>query len=128
MIKKIVEGYEKLFNSVGKIFLLLLFCAALGVAFVYPLWKFATVSPKIYTIVIFSIFLITILFFCLKKIKDSGIKNFMLSFAKIITILAGISLCIYLVSIGKRFLAIPSLVLIIVIYGIISFGFKKKDA
>lgn len=127
MIKKIVEGYGNLFSSVVKIFLLLFVCGIIGGIIVLPLWKFATSAPEIYTIFIFAILALSFIILCAKKIKNDGIKNFLIILSKIIVILGGLSICIILVLNGKRFLSIPTFIFMIGIYGIISFGLKKSN-
>lgn len=128
MIKKIVEGYGNLFNTFGKIIALILACAALGAAFVFPLWKFATEAPRIYTAVVLVIIAATAVFLCARKIIDSGVRKFIFGISKFLVITLGVILCVKFVLDGNRILAIPTIIAIITLYGILSFGFKKSKS
>lgn len=126
MIRKIIKGYGTIFSSIGKISLLLILCAVLGGAFVFPLWKFATAAPEIYTAAALSIIFFLVLFLLIKRIKKNGIKNFLIHFSKILVTLAGISGCICFVIYGKRIFALISVFMAVLLYGIISFGIASS--
>ncbi len=128
MVKKIVEGYGNLFNTFGKIVALIVACAALGAAFVFPLWKFATEAPRIYTLVVLAIIVATSIFLCVKKIINSGVRHFLLGLSKVLVVAIGVVLCVKFVLDGNRILALPTIIAIITLYGILSFGFKKAKS
>jgi len=128
MIKKIVEGYGNLFNTFGKIIALVVACAALGAAFVFPLWKFATEAPRVYTIAVLSALVAAAVFVCAKKMAESGIRKFMRGLSKAAVVALGIVLCVKFVLDGNRILAIPTIIATIALYGVISFGFKKAKS
>lgn len=128
MIKKIVEGYGNLFNTFGKIIALVVACAVLGAAFVFPLWKFATEAPRIYTIAVLSALVAAAVFVCVKKITESGIRKFTRGLSKAAVVALGIVLCVKFVLDGNRILAIPTIIATIALYGVISFGFKKAKS
>ena len=125
MVKKIVAGYGSLFNAFSKMAALVVVCAAIGAAFVIPLWKFATEMPKAYTIVVMVLMIAAAIFLCAKKIIDIGIKPVASWLAKFVIIAGGIVLCIKFVLDGNRILTLPTILAIIALYGIISFGFKN---
>ena len=128
MIKKIVEGYGNLFNTFGKIIALVVACAALGAAFVFPLWKFATEAPRVYTIAVLSALVAAAVFVCAKKMAESGIRKFTRGLSKAAVVALGIALCVKFVLDGNRILAIPTIIATIALYGVISFGFKKAKS
>lgn len=127
MIKKIAQGYGNLIGTALKIIVLLALCSALGALFVIPLWKFATTAPKAYTAVILTIIALAACFIAVQKARSAGPKKTIRFLLKLVTIIGGFSVCILLVLLGKAIFAIPVLVLMIILYGIISFGTKKLN-
>lgn len=126
MIHNIARGYSKLLISAAKVLLLLSFCALLGAAIVYPLWKFATTSPAVYTYTVLVIAMGILAFLLVKKIKTAGAKTVLMHFAQFSVIIGGIIAAIALVLHGKRLFAIPVCALAIIVYGVLSFGREKK--
>ena len=126
MLKKIARGYKKYFSSAAKVLLLLAACTLLGAAIVYPLWFFATSSPVAYTITTLIIIALILSFLLIKKIKKAGITASLLTAARILTVILGLYAAIELVLHGKRFLALPVLFLMIIVYGVLTFGREKK--
>ncbi len=128
MLKKIAKGYGNLLGTVGKLGVLLVVCAILGCAVVFPLWKFATSAPKIYTTVVLVCMIFAALIFFVKRAKSVGIRQFLASVLKFVVFIGGIVAIIALVLAGKRFFAIPALILTVALYGIVSFGFGRKSS
>lgn len=126
MIKKIVQGYGQLFSSILKILFLLLLCVAFASVIVFPLWKFATVSPEIYTYTILAVIAFFLIFLLIKKIKSQNAKKNLVSIAKFLVIAGGIFSIFVLVIYGMKILALPVLVLMIFLYGILSFKIKNE--
>jgi hypothetical protein len=126
MLKKIICGYKTLFFSMAKIAVILLICIGLGTAVVWPLWKFATAKPDLYTLFILCCAgIVFFRFLFLKICRTSRIK--LLSYAAQILILSGACLaCIYSILNGHRFLTIPILAGAFVLFGICRFGLRNK--
>lgn len=127
MIKNIIQGYGHLISSILKILSLLLVCIAAGAAFVFPLWKFATDLPGIYTITVLVLMAVIFVILAVKKIKNAGLAKSLVSAAKFFIIAGGLVFSVYLVMKGMRFLAIPVIILMIVLYGLCAFGIKVKS-
>lgn len=125
MLKNIATNYKNMFSSTGKIILLFLICVGLGAIIVFPLWKFATVTPNVYSTVVMIIMAITAIFLCFKRIKQVGIKKFLKTIAKIFIIALGLYLCFAFVLNGQRLFAIPTLIVMIILYGICSINSEK---
>lgn len=126
MIEKIVRGYGKIFLSAIKIIALVALCFALGSAFVYPLWKFATELPSTYTLTMILILCATVIFYSIKKTISMGFKPMALFFAKFVILASGIFACIFLILSGKRFFSIPIILVMIILYGILAFARDNK--
>ena len=118
MLKTIIKEYGSILKSALKIIALLLLCAAVGAAFTLPLWKFASCVPKVYTVVVISVFALAFLYLLFSKIKESGARNFVFSALKFFIIATGVFLCFFFVINGMRILAVPTIILIIILYGI----------
>ena len=126
MIQNIAKGYKKLFDSAIKVILLLVACTALGAVIVWPLWKFATTLPQLYTATMLGVALCILLFLLVRHIKKNGAKKVLYRLAKIFVLIAGLCGCVALVLHGKRLFALPVLVAMIVLYGILSFGSERE--
>ncbi|MBQ6781216.1 MAG: hypothetical protein IJP62_08275 [Treponema sp.] len=126
MILNIAKGYKKLFDSAIKGILLLVACAVLGAAIVWPLWKFATAAPNVYTMTMLILIGAVLLIWLAKYVKKVGAKYATLKLGKIMIIAAGLCGSIVLVLNGKRFFAIPVLLVMIALYGVISFGPERE--
>lgn len=139
MIKKILSGYSNILKRIAKILLLVLVCVLFSLIVVFPLWKFATVSPSIYTAVVSAFFIIVLLFFLSKKClkycceknltaeeKSNRKKSLLLTIVKTLIILIGIAFACFLVLKNKRLLALIALLITVVLYGILAFGVKKQ--
>ena len=121
MIQKIILGYKNLFFGAGKLLLLLLVCTAAGALVVLPLWKFATASPKAYSVFVLAISAAAVVFLTVRRIRRAGIASFAKSLLKFAIVAGGLFVCIILVFSGKRFLALPMLLAMIFLYGLVAF-------
>jgi len=126
MIKNIAKGYRSLITSTVKILLLIAVCAGLGFAIVYPLWKWATVSPKSYTIACLCLLAAAAVFIAIKSFLRLGAKKWFVRIAKLITIFAGLGFIIFSVIRGNRIAAIAAIPAVFIIYGLLAIGFKEK--
>ncbi len=120
MIKKIISGYSSYFNSIGKFLVLLLSCAALGGIIVFPLWKFATSAPDLYTLILTLIISAMALFFIVKKIIRAGLRSSLSFFLKLIVIASGFFAFVRLVLLSHRIAAFSALIASVLVYGLIS--------
>lgn len=125
MIQKLVKGYGQLFSSILKVLFLLGLCAACGAVVVFPLWKFATAAPKAYTAVALAAIVLAAVIAAAKKAKSAGAKKSLLFAAKFLVVAGGAFLVFALVVFGQKLLALPAIVLIIFLYGILSFKAKS---
>ncbi len=125
MIKKIVKGYGQLIRSILQILFLLVLCVACGAVVVLPLWKFATVSPAAYSFTFIAVIALLAVFFAAKKIKSAGAKKTLVFCAKFLVIAGGLFSIFALVIFRLKILALPVLLLMIFLYGILSFKTKN---
>ena len=65
-MKKINSTIKK----ISIIFLVILLCALSSLLIVWPLWKFSTSAPKVYTITVLVISFALIIFFIIRRIKN----------------------------------------------------------
>jgi len=127
LIKKIAKGYSELFGSILKILFLLVLCVAFGAAIVFPLWKFASSAPEIYTFTVLAAAALLAAFFAAKKIKANGARRTFISLAKFAVVAGGAASIFVLVIFGLKILSLPVLVLMIFLYGILTFASKKEN-
>ena len=127
LIKKIAKGYGELFGSILKILFLLVLCVGFGAAVVFPLWKFASSAPEIYTYAVIFAAAILAAVFAAKKIKSNGAKHTLIALSKFAVVAGGAASIFILVIFGLKILSIPVLVLMIFLYGMLSFASKKES-
>lgn len=127
-MNRILSALRDNISNIGKIILLVIFCIFIGLIISYPLWKFATVSPELYTII--SLFLIglLILFFTIKFIRKNTIKKNIRFFLKVIIFLAGISGSIMLVLSEHRFFALLCFLMMLILFFICNLCLYEKEA
>lgn len=125
MLKKIARSYGQLFSSILQILFLLALCIICGAIVVFPLWKFATYSPSTYTFTFIALIAVLAIHFAVKKIKSIGARQALLFFAKLLVITGGFFLIFELVIFNFKILAIPVFILVIFLYGILSFKTRK---
>ena len=122
MIQNIARGYSKLLGSAAKVVALLVLCTLLGAAIVYPLWKFATELPAVYTGTVLAVMVAGLALLAIKRIKARGFFSVLNSFLRVAVIVGGAVACVALVLHGKRLFALPVIAAVIVLYGVLSFG------
>ena len=118
MLKKF---FIQLLKIVGMIFV----CLALGALIVFPLWKWASSSPKSYTLCILILLIAFAVYLLIKSAKKIGIKSFTLRWSKILVIALGLCLMFKSVLIGERVLALLYISIAIALFFIIKFLEKK---
>lgn len=139
VLKKIIAGYSVMLVNCAKILLLVALCVGFAFLIVWPLWKCATSSPKIYTIIVAVVAVTALIGFALVKLhtylnakgltveeKSERRRGILLVTAKTITIISGIVGSSILVMNSQRFIAVCVLIVMIIVYGILAFGTKKS--
>lgn len=126
MLKKIAQGYKKLFSSAVKVFMLLALCIALALLLVLPLWKWASTSPQSYTLVLSICIILALLFLLVRAILHQGAKTFFMRVTKLLVLVLGIALSVYFVFKSNRFLALVVLLCMFALYGMLAFGWKNE--
>ena len=92
-----------------KIIAMVAACVLLGLLLVLPLWKWATVSPKSYTIVILVLMALALIYILWKQAKKLGIKKFSVRLVKVLSAAGGLFLFVSQVIAGNRLIAFLSL-------------------
>ena len=139
MIRNIFRGYAALLSILVKTLFLLCLCAGIAFVFVFPLWKFAVTFPDQYSLFIIyacvTAFVILFFFRLLNRIKLAGTaqqKNILLKTTiknalKCLVLLCGIILAFIFLYQEKLFLALASVILMVLFYGILAFGTAKTQ-
>ena len=125
---KIAVGYKSLFLKVCTFVLLLGGCILFSFCIVYPLWLLATQYTQIYTAVSLLLFSIFLLFFIVKRsIKSykTHPRRFLYSLIKKLILFGGLALFFIFIFAYHRILAFSVLILSLVVYGFVSFGFSE---
>ena len=120
MIKNIARGYRKFISIVGKVLLLAALSLVLGVCIVFPLWKWASSSPKIYSWFVLGLLVAGAVYMIFVLLKKKGGTRFFIGLAKILLVAGGISFSIYMVLNSNRIVAAVVFVLTFVLYGVLS--------
>lgn len=127
-MNRILSALRDNISNIGKIILLVIFCIFIGLIISYPLWKFATVSPELYTIICLFLIGLLILFFTIKFIRKNTIKKNVRFFLKVIIFLAGISGSIMLVLSEHRFFALLCFFMMLILFFICNLCLYEKEA
>ncbi|MBR0546101.1 MAG: hypothetical protein IIW99_07805 [Treponema sp.] len=127
-MNRILSALRDNISNIGKIILLVIFCIFIGLIISYPLWKFATVSPELYTIICLFLIGLLILFFTIKFIRKNTIKKNVRFFLKVIIFLAGISGSIMLVLSEHRFFALLCFLMMLILFFICNLCLYEKEA
>lgn len=127
-MNRILSALRDNISNIGKIILLVIFCIFIGLIISYPLWKFATVSPELYTIICLFLIGLLILFFTIKFIRKNAIKKNIRFFLKVIIFLAGISGSIMLVLSEHRFFALLCFLMMLILFFICNLCLYEKEA
>jgi hypothetical protein len=125
---KIAVGYKSLFLKVCTFVLLLGGCILFSFCIVYPLWLLATQYTQIYTAVSLLLFSIFLLFFIVKRsIKSykTHPRRFLYSLIKKLILFGGLALFFIFIFAYHRILAFSVLILSLVVYGFVAFGFSE---
>ena len=125
-MNRILSALRDNISNIGKIILLVIFCIFIGLIISYPLWKFATVSPELYTIICLFLIGLLILFFTIKFIRKNTIKKNVRFFLKVIIFLAGISGSIMLVLSEHRFFALLCFLMMLILFFICNLCLYEK--
>ncbi|MBQ5384772.1 MAG: hypothetical protein IIU46_10040 [Treponema sp.] len=120
MIQNIAKGYKKFISLVGKIILLSALCVLLGVCIVFPLWKWASSTPAVYSYAILALVAAGAVYLFISLFRKKGALRFFMGFLKIAFIIGGLSLCVYFVLQSNRTAALIVLIVSFVLYGILS--------
>ena len=127
-MNRILSALRDNISNIGKIILLVIFCIFIGLIISYPLWKFATVSPELYTIICLFLIGLLILFFTIKFIRKNTIKKNIRFFLRVIIFLAGISGSIMLVLSEHRFFALLCFLMMLILFFICNLCLYEKEA
>lgn len=139
MIQKIVSGYGKLLLSLVKILALIGLCALFAFVLVLPLWKFATISPELYSATIIILFTMGIVFFIVKSLRNfliagfptpqerkKRIRRLLNILGRILVIFLGLIAMIICILQELPLALWLVLLLTIILYGVLAFGTKKE--
>jgi|WetSurMetagenome_2_1015567.scaffolds.fasta_scaffold357093_2 hypothetical protein len=114
------------FSVILQTLILILFCAGISAAVVWPLWKFAVTTPVFYTISVLAVAATLLVFSIIRTVRRSPILKTLSLLFHIIIIATGIFGAIQLVFSGHRLISILVLVLIPVLCIICTFLFAQK--
>ena len=116
------KGLSKVASTFVKILLLALIVLAAGFGLVYPLWKWATLSPKTYTF--FILLLLGGLLCCglVRAFMKLGKREFFFRALKILILAGGIFLTLWLLFSLHRLFALLSLVGTVVLFVLLQAG------
>lgn len=112
-MNRVLSALKDNITNIGKIFFLMLFCIITGFVISFPLWKFATTTPHLYTAISLGVIGIMILLFISKMMKNSSTKKMTRIILKFFIYCSGISGSIFLVLKELRLFAFLSLVLML---------------
>lgn len=125
MIHKIRSSILKSFISGGKAASLIAVCTAAGFAIVWPLWRFATGTPFLYTVTVLAVLGVFIIYRIVRAVRRSTWKTSVRILLHIAVTAGGICAAVMLVFAGHRFAAIPVIILIPVLYVTCSYFFPR---
>jgi len=112
MAKRFVYYIIAAFSSAAKAVALIVLCVLVGCALTFPLWRFATSLPCVYTAVVLTLFAAYIFYKIARAIKKSTRKTTLCVLLDIVIIASGLTAAVALVFAGARFIAIPVIILI----------------
>ncbi|MBR5646963.1 MAG: hypothetical protein IKX23_10030 [Treponema sp.] len=98
-----------------KFAVLIISCIAASFVFVWPLWKFSTGVPKIYTIIVLILLCSAVIYFAVKKIIKTPIKKTIQFFVNLALLASGFYLSIKSVFDERQLLSILILVIMIIL-------------
>lgn len=121
-------GYKFLFLKACTFVLLLGVCLLFSFCIVYPLWLLATRYTQAYTAISLLLFAALLLFFIIKRsIKSykTHPRRFLHSLIKKLILFGGLLLFFIFIFAYHRILAFSVLILSLVLYGFVAFGFSE---
>ena len=121
-------GYKFLFLKACTFVLLLGVCLLFNFCIVYPLWLLATRYTQAYTAISLLLFAALLLFFIIKRsIKSykTHPRRFLHSLIKKLILFGGLLLFFIFIFAYHRILAFSVLILSLVLYGFVAFGFSE---
>ena len=125
---KIAAGYKAFFFKVCTFVLLFGACLLFAFCIVYPLWLLATRYTQIYTGITLVLFFALVLFFIVKRnIKNykTHPRRFFYSLIKKLILFGGLILFFIFIFDYHRILAFSTLIITLVLYGSVAFGFSE---
>lgn len=100
------SGAQRHFSSVLRVFLLIALCVASSLILVWPLWKFSTSFPKIYTVIVLAFIGGAAVFFAAKKIIKSDKIAVIRFFINLILIALTVFFCVKFILDGSRIIGL----------------------
>lgn len=100
------SGAQRHFSSVIRVFLLIALCVASSLILVWPLWKFSTSFPKIYTVIVLALIGGAAVFFAAKKIIKSDKIAVIRFFINLILIVLTLFFCVKFILDGSRIIGL----------------------
>lgn len=97
---------QRHFSSVLRVFLLIALCVASSLILVWPLWKFSTSFPKIYTVIVLALIGGAAVFFAAKKIIKSDKIAVIRFFINLILIVLTLFFCVKFILDGSRIIGL----------------------
>lgn len=100
------SGAQRHFSSVLRVFLLIALCVASSLILVWPLWKFSTSFPKIYTVIVLALIGGAAVFLAAKKIIKSDKIAVIRFFINLILIALTLFFCVKFILDGSRIIGL----------------------
>jgi hypothetical protein len=126
VFKKIISGYKNLFFFTTKVVILVVFCVGFGFMIVWPLWKFATTAPRIYTWCVLTCMVFFLLRYLYIKARALSLITILLSVIQILIAVGGCVASVFFILSGNRLGAVPVIAVGFVLIGLFRFGFHDK--
>lgn len=126
-MNRILSALRDNITSIGKIIFLIIFCVLTGLVISFPLWKFATVSPSLYTTICLILIGLSIIFLIYKFIRKNSAKKNIRFFLKTVIFLAGFTGSILLVLSEHRLLALLSIIVMMILIFICNLCLYEKE-
>ena len=118
MKNKAQSTVKNKFFSIITFILLCIICVSASVVLVWPLWKFSISCPKVYTVIVLSLIGIAVLYFIIKKIRNSSLPGVIKVTVNCMITFSGLFFCIKLVLLEKQ---VFSLLLLLLTIGLLIF-------
>jgi len=126
MFRKIVSGYKNFFLFTAKVAGLVTACIVLGFAIVWPLWKFATGCPRVYTLCVLACLAALILRLVYLTVRQHSAVAVISWILQLAAIAGGCIVSIGFILAGRRIMAVPVLAAAFVLWGLCRFGLRGK--